>query len=395
MKGSITNTGYWPNSPDRNNDYNIIPSNEITMEGMNMPLVGISNTGDMRVMKPNENHKFNGDYVTEFPMNNNAIFLGKFKYANGGLVRLADGAETDPPKKLNPKDELAKFSKKPIDPNDLRYVGSQQATQDKTRAVVPNVQAAKKEAPAVIAEVQRVKQEMKDKNLPTPADVYAAESSAPEGYVAKQVPGVLGSMMTVYVDPVTGEQWQSDRQVAGQQRAMLMKDDADMLFNRLNPLTATGAMTFYGANAIAHGDIAGGLTEMAMGSPLAGRLIHGAGHYGLNKGLISEATVPLLNKRLHQAYEVKHSAATVKGAGDRPGLPTEQSKEYVYKPEFIDSDPTRQNKEYMEKVYGQLPTVPAWMQQQSGPKMMNGGDISVPDLRRVKIKSLPKNWKSA
>jgi hypothetical protein len=78
-------------SPDRNNDYNIIPSNEITMEGMNMPLIGISNTGDMRVMNPNENHKFNGDYVTEFPMNNNAIFLGKFKYANGGLVKLDEG----------------------------------------------------------------------------------------------------------------------------------------------------------------------------------------------------------------------------------------------------------------------------------------------------------------
>ena len=27
-------------------------------------------------------------------------------------------------------------------------------------------------------------------------------------------------------------------------------------------------------------------------------------------------------------------------------------------------------------------------------KMVNGGDISIPDLRRVKIKSLPKNWKS-
>jgi hypothetical protein len=27
-------------------------------------------------------------------------------------------------------------------------------------------------------------------------------------------------------------------------------------------------------------------------------------------------------------------------------------------------------------------------------KMSQGGDISIPDLRRVKIKSLPKNWKS-
>ena len=52
MKGNVTNTGYWPDSPDRNNDFNIIPSNNITMEGMDMPLMGISNTGDKKIMLP-------------------------------------------------------------------------------------------------------------------------------------------------------------------------------------------------------------------------------------------------------------------------------------------------------------------------------------------------------
>ena len=75
MKGNVTNTGYWPNSPDRNNDYNIIPSNEITMKGMDMPLIGISDKDDIKKMVPGKDYKFDGNYVTEFPMNNNAIFL--------------------------------------------------------------------------------------------------------------------------------------------------------------------------------------------------------------------------------------------------------------------------------------------------------------------------------
>jgi hypothetical protein len=342
-------------------------------------------------MNPNENHKFNGDYVTEFPMNNNAIFLGKFKYANGGLVKMQPGG---------PKDELAKFSKQPVNTNDPRYVGSQQAVQDKTRVVMPNVQAAKKEAPAVQNEIQRVKQVMEDKNLPTPADVYAVESNAPEGYVAKQVPGVLGSMTTVFVDPKTGEQLQLPQEVAQQQASMEMRDDADMLFHRLNPLTSAGAMAYYGANNLLSGDIAGGGTELLLSMPIIGPLIHGTTGLGATKGIVSEAVVPTLNKRLHQAYEVKHTAGTLKGAGkkeagDYQGLPI-QDNQVVERSPFIDSDMTELNKQYMQQVYAQnqnLPTTPFWMTQQ-GPKLAYGGDISVPDLKRVKIKSLPRSWKS-
>lgn len=85
MKGNVTNTGYWPDSPDRNNDFNIIPSNNITMEGMDMPLLGVSNTGDKKLMMPGKNYKFKGESVIETPVDK-GIFLGAFKQVGGQLV---------------------------------------------------------------------------------------------------------------------------------------------------------------------------------------------------------------------------------------------------------------------------------------------------------------------
>jgi hypothetical protein len=85
MKGNVTNTGYWPDSPDRNNDFNIIPSNEITMEGMDMPLMGVSNKGDKKLMVPGKNYKFKGESVMETPIDK-GMFLGRFKQVGGQLV---------------------------------------------------------------------------------------------------------------------------------------------------------------------------------------------------------------------------------------------------------------------------------------------------------------------
>jgi hypothetical protein len=39
MRGNITNTGYLDDSPDRFNDYNVIPSQHITMQGVSQPLM--------------------------------------------------------------------------------------------------------------------------------------------------------------------------------------------------------------------------------------------------------------------------------------------------------------------------------------------------------------------
>ena len=66
--GGITkdNRGYW--NPDNWGQPVEIDSNMITMQGVYEPLLGISDTGDTKLMQPGKNYKFNGKKVTEFPV---------------------------------------------------------------------------------------------------------------------------------------------------------------------------------------------------------------------------------------------------------------------------------------------------------------------------------------
>jgi hypothetical protein len=45
-----------------------IGSNQITMQGVPYPVLGISDRGDMQMMYPNEEYQYDGDSVTEYPM---------------------------------------------------------------------------------------------------------------------------------------------------------------------------------------------------------------------------------------------------------------------------------------------------------------------------------------
>tara|TARA_R100001594_G_scaffold21598_2_gene41691 strand:- start:114 stop:341 length:228 start_codon:yes stop_codon:yes gene_type:complete len=68
MKGftyPVTTTGYKKNSPDVNNAYNVIPSNEITMENVEFDVIGTDNLGNTKLMKPGKKYKFPGSYVIE------------------------------------------------------------------------------------------------------------------------------------------------------------------------------------------------------------------------------------------------------------------------------------------------------------------------------------------
>ena len=97
MMGSVTSTGYWPDSPDRNNDFNIIPSNNITMEGMDMPLMGMDDLGNTQYMTPGNNYTFPGNYVTETPVaKQGGVFLGHYTFKDGGLVRMQPGGSVNP-----------------------------------------------------------------------------------------------------------------------------------------------------------------------------------------------------------------------------------------------------------------------------------------------------------
>lgn len=65
------NNGYW--NPDNWGKPVEIDGNNITMEGVHEPLLGISDTGDTKLMHPGKNYKFKGKKVTEFPLAKNGI----------------------------------------------------------------------------------------------------------------------------------------------------------------------------------------------------------------------------------------------------------------------------------------------------------------------------------
>jgi hypothetical protein len=83
--------GYW--NPENVGGPVIIPSNIITMEGVDQPLLGISDTGDVQYMEPGEDYEFDGEYVTEYPV------------AKGGVS--VNNADAQPLKKL---DQLFNFT---------------------------------------------------------------------------------------------------------------------------------------------------------------------------------------------------------------------------------------------------------------------------------------------
>ena len=71
LKGLInkfSTQGYKKNSPDVDNPYNIIPYGDITMKGVEFPVMGKDNLGNVKRMEPGKNYKFKGNSVLEIPI---------------------------------------------------------------------------------------------------------------------------------------------------------------------------------------------------------------------------------------------------------------------------------------------------------------------------------------
>ena len=82
--GGVSTQGYKRNSPHVNRNYNVIPSNQITMNDVDFPVLGIDDLGYQIMMQPGQDYTFPGSYVTEFPMKN----MGNKRFTkNGGLLR--------------------------------------------------------------------------------------------------------------------------------------------------------------------------------------------------------------------------------------------------------------------------------------------------------------------
>ena len=68
IEGSISMQGYKSDSPDVNNDFNIIPTGNITMEDVDFSVLGIDNLGNSKIMMPGADYIFPGNMVFEIPM---------------------------------------------------------------------------------------------------------------------------------------------------------------------------------------------------------------------------------------------------------------------------------------------------------------------------------------
>jgi|11_taG_2_1085331.scaffolds.fasta_scaffold00034_47 GH24 family phage-related lysozyme (muramidase) len=68
VTGMFSVDGYKADSPDVNNPFNVIPSGNITMKGVDFPVIGTDNLGNTKLMKPGKDYKFPGDMVFEVPM---------------------------------------------------------------------------------------------------------------------------------------------------------------------------------------------------------------------------------------------------------------------------------------------------------------------------------------
>ena len=65
LKGKMSTTGYNKDSPDVNNDFNIIPNGDISMKNVDFKVKGTDNLGNTKIMKPGKNYKFPGNHVVE------------------------------------------------------------------------------------------------------------------------------------------------------------------------------------------------------------------------------------------------------------------------------------------------------------------------------------------
>ena len=68
------NMGQW-NHPG---EITKISSNQITMQGVPYPVMGVSNTGDTQMMYPEQDYQFDGESVTEYPMMKKGGWLNKY-----------------------------------------------------------------------------------------------------------------------------------------------------------------------------------------------------------------------------------------------------------------------------------------------------------------------------
>ena len=90
-----------------------IGSNDITMQGVDYPVLGVSDTGDTQMMYPDQDYKFDGEKVTEYPMMQEGGWLDK--YQDGGNInkKLKEEAEEFLARQIANRTTMSQYTPKP------------------------------------------------------------------------------------------------------------------------------------------------------------------------------------------------------------------------------------------------------------------------------------------
>lgn len=105
-----------------------VPSNRITMKGIDYPVLGVSDTGDRKVMLPNAEYLFDGNVVREFPL----------QYQYGGALQDSSFTNYSNPLFFQARRAgIPYLEQKPIDMNDIRNRSLYMETSGNPTAVSP------------------------------------------------------------------------------------------------------------------------------------------------------------------------------------------------------------------------------------------------------------------
>jgi hypothetical protein len=168
----VSKTGYKKNSKDKNEPALVIPSNKITMKGVEFPVFGIDNTGYSQMMYPGLDYSFPGNYVHELPMAKNGMSApGPSKVIGGKLeisydkdrniyLRSLDGADWTKIEGDRAKEFRTKFAQHLpgyFDPaGSIKQISKKAAKQVGTKQQIVDDKPKYQEAPQEVEPAQEV-----------------------------------------------------------------------------------------------------------------------------------------------------------------------------------------------------------------------------------------------
>jgi hypothetical protein len=160
----------------------IIPDTNITMEGVDYPVLGISDTGDQQMMYPGEDYDFDGEYVTEYPMMKKGGWLSKYQ-DGGGLLMNRFKEENAPSDATRVSAPIKPLTKKEQKENVRINKQTQKNTEEYNKAVIAD---------------RKSKRETKgDVNVPGSFNIAEKARLFPESV------GGVGEIIDEYLNPGT------------------------------------------------------------------------------------------------------------------------------------------------------------------------------------------------